>query len=338
MSFSVSNSVKIIGITSTIPEVSGKRYFQHISHINVRRSPDEQTASDLAFDAASRILIAKDIDLTEVGVLVFVSRTPDYRSPTTAAVLQGRLGISVDCICYDVNRGSSGFAAGVQLVSSILINLNKKYGMVLLGDTPSKFDPTDTYFSAIESDAASAVLLEKSAADQNISSFYKSFGSNFKDFSILKGGFRYYNPSEKFDSTLKSNFEVTFNEDAIKDILSTELNTFLSDIKSVNLKTQHEFYHSQLALLVHDAFQHLTDQTNVSVLREYGNTYGSNLPLQLADFVGFEKLTDKIAVSCNSFGEGLELCYLHFELDPFVILETTISNNHFEDYRVSHEM
>lgn len=333
-----SKFIKIAAIASTVPEVSGLGDFGELSNVKIRRSLIEQTTSDLAFDAASRILNHRKIDIQEIGIIIFLSRTPDYRSPTTAAVLQGRLGLSLDCICYDVNRGSNGFMVGIQLVSSILANLNKKYGLVLFGDTPSKLEHEDTFFSSIESDAASAILLEKIFEEKSILSFHNSYGSHYKEFAILKGGFRDYNSLKKFDSTDPSNFKLTVDESKIAAFLTLELDTFLNKIDSLHTDTHQRFCHSQLGLLSQNPMLNDNRTSSISVLQEYGNTYGSNLPLQISSYFWGGGSQDPLTLSCISFGEGLELCYIRFEINPADIIETVTYAGFFDDYSVSHEM
>lgn len=60
-----------------------------------------QTASDLAYVAAKALLKHKNMDSKSIGALVFISQGPDYRMPATACVLQYRLGLPEDCICFD---------------------------------------------------------------------------------------------------------------------------------------------------------------------------------------------------------------------------------------------
>lgn len=49
-----------------------------------------------------------------------MTQTPDYGIPATACVLQDRLGLSKDCLVFDVNLGCSGFTYGLNIVASLL--------------------------------------------------------------------------------------------------------------------------------------------------------------------------------------------------------------------------
>ena len=64
---------------------------------------DKQIASDFCFAAAESIISKKDIDRNEIGVLVFLTQYPDYKTPSTACTLHMRLDLSKSCIAFDVN-------------------------------------------------------------------------------------------------------------------------------------------------------------------------------------------------------------------------------------------
>ena len=63
-----------------------------------------EKASDLALTAAERLFQRLPFDRSRIDLLMFVSQTPDYRIPTTAAVLQGKLGLGQQCATFDVNQ------------------------------------------------------------------------------------------------------------------------------------------------------------------------------------------------------------------------------------------
>ena len=73
-----------------------------------RRFADENTcSSDLCFAAAEKLLKDNNIDRLEIDLLVFISQTPDYRMPATSLILQERLGLSHNCIAFDITLGCS---------------------------------------------------------------------------------------------------------------------------------------------------------------------------------------------------------------------------------------
>ena len=139
-----------------------------------------QTAADLSYVSAENIIQKCNIDRREIGIVIFVTQYPDYKSPSTACVLQSRLSLPIDCIAFDVNLGCSGFVYGLNIVSSLMQTSNIKYGLLLAGDTPSKGVRSDNSRNLF-GDAGSATLLYKNDNKGEILSFAsRTNGNGFK--------------------------------------------------------------------------------------------------------------------------------------------------------------
>lgn len=332
--------ISVAAIATTVPPVGAQVDFEGNREVNVRHCLFDQTTSDLGFDAASRIIATHNISLEEVGVLIFLSRTPDYRSPTTAAILQGRLGLSIDCICYDVNAGSNGLALGITLVSSILKGIHAAYGFIIVGDTPSKLYNPDAPWSAIESDAATAILLKKDAAAASITSGTRSFGHLFDNFSILKGGFRYYDRNIPFDATDKNNFKVNFDKDGIAQFIATEWAAFQQGNTPEEATTAITLWDGGLSICGEPESPRPANFIPPwPAIQAYGHTYASSIPLQLS-MLSQQAYAPGSPSRLNLFsiGEGLSLWFISFEIDLSNVLTTEESTEIFTDFSVTHDM
>ena len=84
----------------------------------------KQTTSDLCFVAAKEIIEKKNIDKNNIGALILVTQTPDYKSPASACVLHGRLGLNENCLAFDINLGCSGFTSSLAVAGSLLASFN----------------------------------------------------------------------------------------------------------------------------------------------------------------------------------------------------------------------
>jgi 3-oxoacyl-[acyl-carrier-protein] synthase III len=313
------NGIKLHAITSTLPcdsiELNGKLIYQTSFH---------QTTSDLGFDAANRIIEQLQIDKNEIGFVLFGSKTPDYRSPVTSAILQGRLELSVDCICYDINVGINAFSQLVQIGSAVLKNTNKSLGLLIFGDTPSKFKKNQSENIFEESDAATAVLLEKSNEGNEILFISKSIGDFSNNWILKNGGFRSFNPSEPFDASVQSNFVAHLNEEMIK----KAFNGLDKDAISNFISNSTALYHSSyLKYVPNDLLNHFNDR----VLAD-----ASELPILLASMPLNLFDSDKY-LSFLSVGEGL--CFYAMKINHLpILLNTENSAQIFSDFRVSHEI
>src|SRR5690349_14030953 len=94
-----------------------------------------QQASDLALTAAERLFRHLDFDRSRIDLLVFVSQTPDYRIPTTASVLHGKLGLAETCATFDVNQACSAYPHALAIAHSFLASGIARYALVLNADT-----------------------------------------------------------------------------------------------------------------------------------------------------------------------------------------------------------
>jgi hypothetical protein len=280
-----------------------------------------QTTSDLGFDAAERIIASLSVAKEEIGILLFGSKTPDYRSPTTAAVLQGRLGLSIDCICFDTNVGSNGFVKMTQVAAALLSKSNRKYALVIVGDTPSKLSNNSLGALFALSDAATAVLLQSSTADDELLYSTYSTGNHYHGFYLKEGGFRNYNPLLPYDGSKPENY-------IAKSAIQTSTDFFSSIRHLVVFEKINQLYSSNLVenLQLED---HWKGQRKIK-------TDASELPLLLENILK-ENLLSNNEVQFVTVGEGMALMKMQMNHLPKII-PTQHSNESFTDYKVSHEM
>lgn len=136
-----------------------------------------QTSSDLCFVAARKIIEEKKIDREKIAVLIHVTQTPDYRCPSTACVLQNRLGLSNDCLAFDVNLGCSGYPYGLNVAASLLATSNAEYALVLAGDASTKHNVRTDNSRLLFGDSGTATLLKKDSSAKEMAIACKTDGS-----------------------------------------------------------------------------------------------------------------------------------------------------------------
>lgn len=97
---------------------------------------------------------------------MFCTQSPDYFLPTTACLIQQRLGIPTACGALDYNLGCSGFVAGLGLAKGLVETGQAKKVLLLTADTYSKhMDPSDRSVRTIFGDAGAATLVELSETE-----------------------------------------------------------------------------------------------------------------------------------------------------------------------------
>jgi 3-oxoacyl-[acyl-carrier-protein] synthase-3 len=117
-------------------------------------------ASDLALTAAERLLTEHKVDRSQIDLLLFVSQTPDYRIPTTAAILQHKLGLATSCAAFDVNQACAAFPYGIGIADAMIRAGSARMALLLNADAiTSLVHPNDRALVPLHGDAACATLL-----------------------------------------------------------------------------------------------------------------------------------------------------------------------------------
>ena len=135
-----------------LDEQTANRMTKKTGFESLRIAPDNMTASDLIVHAAEPIL--NDIDRSEIGAVVLVSKTQDYTLPATSRILQDRLGLGNDILCIDINEGCPGYITGLYTSFLLAQNMNRSV-LLTVGDTSSKLlSPNDRTTRCLFGDAA----------------------------------------------------------------------------------------------------------------------------------------------------------------------------------------
>lgn len=246
----------------------------------------EECASDLGVRAARRLFDEYDIDPKSIDFLLFCTQTPDYPLPTTACLLQDRLGLRTTCGALDFNLGCSGFVYGLSLADGLIRSGAARRILFVTAETYSKYiDPTDRSLRTIFGDGAAATLIEP-AASQTLSAFqFGTDGSGADTLLVTRGGarppadahkprHRHRWPSALYmDGPSLINFTVAAIPQLVNDILCA---AHLS-MEEIDLFLLHQATRKMLVQLQERL--ELTDDRLPIVLREYGNTVSSTIPI-----------------------------------------------------------
>ncbi|MGH8172975.1 MAG: beta-ketoacyl-ACP synthase III [Rhodanobacteraceae bacterium] len=127
-----------------------------------RRAADGETTGDLAFYAATHALQAAGVKASELDLIVLGTTTPDLIFPSTACLLQHRLGAN-GCAAFDVNAACSGFLYALGIADQFVRGGQAKKVLVVGSETLSRMiDWTDRGTCVLFGDGAGAVVLEAS--------------------------------------------------------------------------------------------------------------------------------------------------------------------------------
>lgn len=125
-----------------------------------------ETAADLGHAAAEALFAKTQFDRRAIDAVIFCSQSPDYLLPTTACLLQTRLGIPDSCAAFDINLGCSGFTYGLWTANALIASKSVNNVLLIVGDTYSKYcNPHDKATVTLFADGAAAALITTGPED-----------------------------------------------------------------------------------------------------------------------------------------------------------------------------
>jgi 3-oxoacyl-[acyl-carrier-protein] synthase-3 len=278
-------------------------------------SPSE-TAGDMAEKAARKLFEEYGIDPIEIDFLMLCTQSPDYFLPSTACVLQDRLGIPTSTGAFDYNLGCSGCIYGMAMAKGLIAAGIAKNVLVLTAETYNKYlHPSDKSNRSIFGDGAAACLVSTEGFAEIGEFSLGTDGSGANNLIVKTGAARQKEATDQYveddeghvcyDDYLYMNGSAIFNFtlDAVpvmmKDILEKN-HMEKDDVDYYVFHQANKFMLStirKVCVLPKDKFYINLAQT--------GNTVSSTVLIGLKDCIenGVIKAGDKVMVT--GFGVGL---------------------------------
>lgn len=145
-----------------------------------------ETALDLAIRACEKLF--EYFDKSRIDYILYCTQSPDYALPTTACILQDKIGLANNIGAFDFNLGCSGFTYGVSLAKALINSGQATKVLLITAETYSKYlHPKDRSNRAIFGDAATASVIEYSD-DECIGDFLFGTDGSGYDKLIVKNG------------------------------------------------------------------------------------------------------------------------------------------------------
>ncbi len=298
-----------------IPDEEIEKTIENIGIVERRIADSDVTASDLCYKAAQQLMHDNDIAPESIDVLLFMSQTGDYRIPATSCLLQHRLGLPKETMCFDISLGCSGylFALSTAFAYASLPGINRV--LLLDGETFSKIvNRRDKVDWPLYGDAGTATLIEKGDFGQSTFLLYTD-GAGEDTLKIHAGMRHPITPEscverEQEDGNIRSDLEVFMDGMEV-------FNFAISKVpKSVKLLLQEagKTIDDVDYLVFHQANRFMMDffvkKLKISrdrvpyCIHKYGNTSSSSVPLTIAsELCG--KLNGSKTLVMSAFGAGL---------------------------------
>lgn len=350
MAFLQINNVRVSGTAAAVPREIERNeelsFFKNdpqalaafVANVGVRerRVSRERNvcASDLCYAAAEKLIENLRWNKDEIGALIFVSQTADYRLPATACLLQARLGLSPECLAFDVSLGCSGWVYGMSIASSLASAGTLGKVILLAGDTPgthlhSRFDKSS---APLFGDAGTATALEFSETAANLYFHLETDGNGASAIFLPDGGAR--NPVRP------ESLELQDLGDGVKctplqtrmngmDVFGFAMTRAPKSVKELSTRFASDLPDERTYLLLHQANRLINEKIRKKLgvpealcptnLENFGNTSCASIPLLMVSERERIKWNGSTILACG-FGVGLSVGSLRARLpEDFVV-------------------
>jgi 3-oxoacyl-[acyl-carrier-protein] synthase-3 len=273
-----------------------------------------ETALDLAYCACEQLFLK--IDKNTVDFVILCTQSPDYFLPTSACILQNRLGLKTSIGAFDFNLGCSGFVYGLALAKGLIGSDIAKNVLLVTSETYTKhLHKLDKGNRTIFGDGAAATLVSSSSESKIHAFALGTDGSGFENLIINNGGLRSPNNPDaqdwiddagnvRNDNNLYMNGPDIFNFtiEAVPKLVEETLTKNNKKLEEVDYFIFHQANQYMLKYL-RDIVGIPEEKFYINLLNT-GNTVSATIPIALKDALdhGLVKTGKKVLLA--GFGVG----------------------------------
>ncbi len=330
MAVTTIENVSITGIVSILPELmidnfqqSSVKRQQEMKRVVASTGIKErrvvkpgQTCLDLAIPACETLLNDLHWSGKDIGLIIFVTQTPDTQLPGNAVRLQHSLGMTKATVAFDVNLGCSGFVYGLWQIALLLNGLNTSNALLIVGDTTSQqFSESNHAVAPLFGDAVSAIAIENNQACDPWVFSLGSDGAGAPYLTQPYGGAREPNrPFELFmDGTQVFVFTLREVPASVQDCLANK-GWVISDIDFCIMHQANEMMLNRLAKKLG-----LSEQQMVIAMSHVGNTSSASIPLAICLSLSTQLVSQPNKLLMSGFGVGWSWGTVALNLPPLKV-------------------
>lgn len=278
---------------------------------------ENETATDLAERAAKKLFAESGIEPKTVDFVLLCTQSPDYKLPSSACILQHRLGIPTSAGAFDYDLGCSGFIYGLSLAKGLVSGGMAKRILLLTAETYTKYiHPMDKSVRTIFGDGAAATLVDEVVAKSIGNFVFGTDGAGAEMLVVKTGGAR-----EKADCSAAEIEDASGNRRTRNNLFMSGPDIFnftldiaqktIDEVCSKNGVTRREidlFVFHQANKFMLDTIRKVCaipkDKYLIDI-EDVGNTVSSTIPIALARAQAKGVLRSGMKVMVMGFGVGL---------------------------------
>ena len=309
-------------ISKQYPEWTIEKISEKVG-INTRHICGEtETAGDLAYFAAESLFSKNPSARDSVDFIILCTQSPDYFLPSTACILQNRLGLKADCGAFDFNLGCSGYVYGLGLAKALIISRQATTVLLLTGETYTKYiSDNDKGNKTIFGDAGTATLISENASGLKLSIgdfCYGTDGRGANHLIVKNGGARHpildgvdnFDKSGNFQSNDnhlfmngKEIFDFTFFE--VPKLIKKTLEKNHVTSEAIDLFIFHQA--NKFMLLNMRKRCRIPEEKFFVGMEDTGNTVSNSIPIAICRAYHSKRLCSAKKILLSGFGVGLSM-------------------------------
>ncbi|MBN2983547.1 MULTISPECIES: beta-ketoacyl-ACP synthase III [Cohnella] len=274
-----------------------------------RIAAPEQATSDLAYEASLKALAAAGITAEELDLIVVATITPDMFFPSTACILQEKLGAK-KAAAFDLSAACSGFIYGLANASGFIASGMYRYALVIGADSLSRItDYTDRNTCILFGDGAGAAVLGRVPEGRGFRSFELGADGSGGELLNLRGGGSRLPSSEKTIAD-RNHFIYMNGREVFKFAVRIMGNAAEEALRKAG-KSKEDIDllvpHQANIRIIQSSLERLSlseDKCKINVDR-YGNMSAASIPLALAEAVEEGRVREGDCLVLVGFGGGL---------------------------------
>lgn len=259
---------------------------------------EDQFTSDLAYEAAKIALTDANLQPSDIDLIIVATTTPDKVFPSTACILQKKLGV-VECAAFDIQAVCSGFIYALSVADKFIKTRSAKNILVVGADTMSRItDYSDRSNAILWGDGSGAIVLSSSNEEGILSTHIHAKGEHEELLHVPRKG----QQGEKDTIVMKGNqvFKMAVNTlDMIVDETLSANNLAKEDIDWV---VPHQ---ANIRILEATAKKlNMSMDKLIVTIGEQGNTSAASIPLALDFGIKQKKIKPGHLILMEAFGGG----------------------------------
>jgi 3-oxoacyl-[acyl-carrier-protein] synthase-3 len=277
----------------------------------------DEFSSDMAVKASQKLFDEYSVSPLDIDYILLCTQSPDYRLPTTACIVQDKLGIPTTAGALDFNLGCSGYVYGLSLAKGLIAADIANNILLITTETYSKYiHHSDKSNRTIFGDGASATLISGAGEGLEIENFILGTdGRGSENLIVKRGGSKYpvndnievsvdeYGNQTNENCLFMNGSEIfNFTIEAVPGLVNNTLQKNNKQINDIDLFIFHQANKYML--------NHLRKKIGIEeekffyCLENCGNTVSSTIPIALKEALIQNRLQPNMSILLAGFGVG----------------------------------